>query len=142
MKISRSTLIGILLIAGALAFHFSGSKPVSPHPTTQSAKSANFPKSAQPKPFQVYSRHDLKTLAPAIHLTTPSQAYLQAEGLVRSHQKQPATERHQALLQVLALLYRIQREDPTWETELISKRIEQTIIALLAAQRTIEKSDD
>ena len=142
MKISLSTLIGILLIAGALVFHFLGSKPASPHPANKSAKSANFPKSAQSKPFQVYSRHDLKALAPAARFTTLSQAYLQAEGLIRSHQKQPAPERHQALLQVLALLYRIQREDPAWETELISKRIEQTIIALLAAQRTFEKSAD
>ena len=124
MKISLSTLIGILLIGGAIALHFSRLKQAEAEQPTAS------------KPLQVYSRQELKSLAPATDFSTSSQAYLQAEELVHSHQKKPAGERHQALLQALALLYRIQREEPAWKTELISKRIEQTIIALLDVQRS------
>ena len=121
-------------MAGALTLHFTKSKTSREDQSPTPAKSARPLKIAEHRPYQVYSRHQLKSLAPAKHFKTPSQAYLQAKGLVESHQEKTAAERHEALLHVLALLYRIQAEDPAWETELISKRIEQTTIALLELQ--------
>ena len=142
MKTSRSTLIGILLIAGALALHFSKSKPTSTNQSPTPTKTARPILSTESNPSKSYNRKQLRSLSPASRFQSFSQAYLEAEELVLSHQKKSPPERQQALLQALALLHRIQTEDPAWKTELIAKRIEQTIIALLDLQRTIEKSDD
>ena len=138
MKVSPSTLIGILLIAGALVLQFSRSKPaIQKQPTSESAYPSN---SGDSKSFQVYSRQELKALAPAAHFKTSSQAYLQAKGLVEASRHNPATDRHQALLQALAILYRVQREDHSWKTKLVSRRLEQTVIAILELQGNFSHS--
>lgn len=122
MKISLSSLIGILLIGGALALHFSQ--------TSSTTKE-------EPKPEQlakIYQRADLASLPPARDFSTESVAFAKAEKLVRHSSKALPAPRQQALLQALAILYRIQEENPAWETELVSRHIEQTIIAILATQ--------
>ena len=131
MKVSRSTLLGVLLIGGALALHFSKSQePVSSPTKEASAPSDHIthPPATAPKVIAILKGKAIP------------KAYQEAEDLVLQSRDLPPAERHENLRVALSLLLGLEQKQPNWNPSLLGRRIHQTRIALGNEQDEISQN--
>lgn len=126
MKIPLSTIFGILLIGGAIILHFLKSEKTVSDPPANISPPHQFAK--------VYTRNELMRLHSKASFESPEKDFQTAQELVLASKEKPPEERRKDLMVALTILHDIRILAPSWETELVRVRSEQTVIAILDLQ--------